>query len=196
MRNLPNEIWRDCVGLDNYQVSNYGRIKRLAHVITFLQNGTLKRRHISEQILKIRLSEKSIKQNKRYGRISKNNTPIHRLVAQAFIPNPDNKPQINHKNGIKTDNRVENLEWCSAQENLIHAVKVLGHKRNFDKIKMLGLANRQKVIQVETGKVFNSIKDAAKHVNTSPSNILYCCRGITPHGQQYITCKGFHWKYF
>lgn len=59
---------------------------------------------------------------------------IHRLIAETFIPNPDNKPQINHKDGDKSNNCIENLEWATQSENNFHATRILGHKRNTTKI--------------------------------------------------------------
>jgi hypothetical protein len=111
------EIWRNVEDLGNlYQISDAGNFKRLER---FVKDSKGKIQHLKEKILKpsagtylsihVSIDGKSHYRN------------IHRLVARAFIPNPENLQCVNHKNGIKTDNRVENLEWCSYSGNTTHA---------------------------------------------------------------------------
>ena len=162
---MQNEIWKDIPGyVGLYQVSNTGRVKsfknQYGHGVRILKGEKTQSGYIQVSLNK-----------KRY--------KIHRLVAMSFIPNPDGLPQINHKNEIKTDNRAENLEWCTAKYNI-----------NFGSCIERRSAKRGKpVICIETGNVFASCSAAGRELNLDFSHIAKCCRGILPKH------KGFHFMF-
>ena len=118
------EIWKDITGYKNlYQVSNYGRIKSLAHI----NNRGVYR---PECILGNRLSDRGYHTALLYNNGKPKSFRVHRLVALEFIPNPNNKPHINHIDGIKSNNCIDNLEWVTISENLKHSFKLGLHKVN------------------------------------------------------------------
>lgn len=119
---------------------------------------------------------------------------VHRLVAEAFIPKQNGKDEVNHKNGIKTDNRVENLEWVSHSENMQHRSKVLGFHGSKTWLGKTGKDHplSKPVLQIKENivvKEFSGTLEAERTTGISHGNIISCC-----HGNR--NCAGgFQWRY-
>lgn len=168
------EVWNKIFNFEDYQVSNLGRIKSLKNN----KEKLLKKYRNIYGYETVHLLNNKVKKV----------FQVHRLVAQTFIPNLENKQQVNHINGIKTDNRVENLEWCTAKENVAHAQSVL--KRDYSKgIEITHLKSQKKVIRSD-GKIYNSIKEAKKDLNNKNAHIVEACQGKLKK-----TC-GYGWQYY
>ena len=168
------EIWRDIEGYEGiYQVSNLGIVRSFNKS---KKGKILKQQKEVKGYLTVRLY-KSPTDWKHF--------KVHRLVALSFIPNLENKPQINHINCVKTDNRMENLEWCTNGENQKHAFKNGLQRSN-------GGVPKRKVRCIETGEIFSTVTNAGKSISTNKNcgpGIIRVCKGIG------ITAFGYHWEY-
>lgn len=159
------EIWKDVIGYEGvYKVSNLGRIKSVSRI------DSLGRKR-KEKIMKGSFDKDGyiISTFRHLG--TKKIIKFHRLVATAFIANIENKPYVNHINGIKNDNRACNLEWCTAKENSVHAVKMgLNNPTKGEKCSFYGLKgelniNSKKILNTKTNQTFNSIREASDFYN-------------------------------
>jgi hypothetical protein len=113
------EIWKDVIGYEGiYKVSSLGRIKRIS------KNHLCNLRYQGEYYLKPLDNGKGYLRMKLSNNGTSKRVMLHRIIAEAFITNPENKKVINHINCNKKDNRIENLEWCSQSENVLHSVKL------------------------------------------------------------------------
>lgn len=172
-----DEVWKDVEGYEGlYQISNKGRLRHLgSQRYPGVRIKTL--RTNQDGYYRMQLS----KHHKSKGRF------IHRLVALAFIPNPENKPEVNHINGDKLDNRVENLEWCTNLENIRHAWKnglVKGQNHgNYLRGKDAHNARPIKALD-DCGNVvatYDCITDASKAIGVGSPQIVRVLKGRRHH---------------
>lgn len=174
------EIWKDVNGYENlYQVSNKGRVKTLHKPdqgCSTLDENNIKKiddvtRHKGYCLVQL------------YKDGKKKMVRVHRLVAEAFIPNPMNYSQVNHIDGNKTNNCVENLEWCSGKHNMQHAVE--HNLNNCGKQRKI----QQLTLDGEVITTYKSIRQAALATNISRDAITYCLKGLQK------STRGFLFKY-
>ena len=199
LTNLPNEQWKDIEGFEGlYQVSNMGRIKALKREIPNPKNPE-KVRVLKEHIMKCQLDNGYVK-TQIYKDGKKKTIKVHREVASAFIPNPENKPTVNHiKEDEKSNNCVSNLEWATHSEQLKHGTYIQrnvesNRKSGFKGVQKMKEVNSKKVLCITTKKVFNSVREAAEFYGIDSSGLSKCCRGkFTYCGT--INGTKLEWKY-
>lgn len=174
------EIWKKINNFDNYLVSNYGNIKSLSRVIKSPRGKT---RIIPERILKPGKLQHGYLSVVLSNNIKSYTMRVHRLVAMAFIPNPNNLPIINHKDENPSNNHVDNLEWCTVKYNTNYGTGISRRCQSKSK----------PIIQLSINNIpiknWVSAKEAANKLGLHPGNISRCCNGIRK--QAY----GFIWKY-
>lgn len=191
MQHKKIEVWKDVVGYESrYEVSNLGRVRSLDR---YSRHNTSKTGFILQkgQILKpfpTRKGYRVVDLGDGFGK--RKVIPVHRLVAIAFIDNPMDYDQVNHIDGVKTNNRLDNLEWCNNSMNQVHA-----YANGLNKRSPLAGKPKRPVYQIDkkTNEIvarFDSVKEAGVALGMkTPSNIITVCKGNRPYA------GGYKWQY-
>jgi hypothetical protein len=172
-----DEVWKDIEGyVGLYQISSYGRVRSLDREVMY------------EEKCKLRKGKVLTLQSDSYGyhvtnlnkEKKRKEHKVHRLLSQAFIPNPFNKPYINHIDGDKQNNNLNNLEWCTPKENMVHSAEN-------------NLNNRNKAVEKygtngDLVKVYYSIREASRDSGVCNGSISKACKG------KLETAGGYRWK--
>ena len=179
--------WKDIVGYENeYQINQFGEIR------TLKDSPKLKK----YDVLKPQISKRN---GYVYQMLYKNGKEkllrVHRLVAMAFLPNPNNLPQVNHKDGNKQNNSVDNLEWCKQSDNMKHAYKnglQIPSENQRKAIINTNKLKQKKVCQIKDGEIINTfsgISEASRQTKISISCISRCCN------LKRKSTNGYEWRF-
>lgn len=177
---LMEEEWRGVLGFSDYEISNLGNLRSLKFGLV---RPVRQHRHPNGYLL-----TGIYRDNK------KTTVRVHRLVAQAFMPNPDNKPQVNHIDGKKSNNVVANLEWATNGENIRHGMKLYGKQYYASMLGRRGALSpySKPIAQYKDNKIvakYAAIREAARENDWDHQNIIDNLKGRTSHAY------GYQWRY-
>lgn len=183
---MEQEIWKDIEGFEKYQISSYGRVR------SFKNN--------KESILKPLIKCSGYVGLQFYQNKKHYNVYVHQLVANAFITNPENKPEVNHIDGNKLNNNLTNLQWVTAKENIQHAWDT-GLMKNARKgLSIMKEANKKPIYSSKLDIKFESIKSASRYIqktyysNVNVDSIRVYIRDLLK-GRKQTSIYDYGWSY-